>query len=208
MIRISRNEKLKTLCEERFGKEYFSKLLSNPDEKFINSLNSFLNELEKYDFLGENSVEMAKKSSIENESSMKKTRRSFYTLTNQSEIQKKKNSSQFRPSGNFSKRVFNKYTSPYGQFFDPSLQHGGESIYSDRDIRVNTTSNSNSTLSPGNRKKAKDNSKSSERIDYDYDRKVCDYKEIPWTSAQDFFINDNQNNIIKSPDKVTTERLI
>jgi hypothetical protein len=200
LIRISRNDKLKNLCEERFGKDYFAKLLSNPDDNFINSLNSFINELEKYDYLGENSIEF-QKGTIDTEASNKKSNRSYYTLTNNSEILKKKNSSQFRPAGNFSKRVFNKYTCPYGQFFDPSLQRGGKSIYSDRENHCNTTETSNQTLSPKGKKKARN--KSTDRIDYEFDKKVYTYKEIPWTSAQDFFFNENQT-MVRSPDKVTS----
>ena len=40
-------------------------------------------------------------------------------------------------------------------------------------------------------------------MDYDYAKKVYNYKEIPWNSAQDYFVYDNcnNNNMGKSPEK-------
>lgn len=207
LLNISRNDKLKSLCEERFGKDYFAKLLSNPDDKFLNSLTSFLNELKKYDFLNENTMdENINSRSVRAESSnCQKTNKSFYSVNNPSEILKKKNNSQFRPSGNFSKSVFNKYTSSYGQYFDPGLQHGGESIYSDKDHRYITTESNSLSLSP--KKRGNKMTVNSNRFDYDYDKKICDYREIPWNSTLQYFTYEKNQRITRSPDKVTSNIL-
>ncbi len=204
LLKISRNDKLKTLCEERFGKDYFKRLLSNPDDKFINSLTCFLNELKKYDFLNENTRdENINSRSVRAESSKyQKTNKSFSSLNNSTEILKKKNTSQFRPTGNFSKSVFNKYTSSYGQYFDPGLQQGGESIYSDKDYRYSVTDSNSLSLSP--KKRANRMTASSSRFDYDYDKKICEYREVPWNSTLQYFTSDNKNQTTRSPDKVTT----
>lgn len=208
LIRISKNHKLNSLCEERFGKDYLAKLLSNPDDIFITSLNSFINELDKYDFLKDSKDVNDSKNNVDTEISLckKNLKTSNYSLTNNSDILKKKNSNHLRSSGNFSKRVFNKYTCPYGQFFDPTLQHGGESIFNDQDIKINrciTTENTSLTLSPKRKKKET----ISDRIDFNYNKKVYEIKEHPWNSTQDYFFNNNCFRIEKSPDKVTN-RLI
>jgi len=158
-------------------------------------LNTFIQELEKYEFIDAVSP-ISTRLNLDTENSQRRNplKSSCYSsLNNSGEILKKKNISQFRPTGTFSKKVFNKYTSPYGQYFDPKLQYGGESIYNDKNnplsLRCNTTeSESNSTLSPRKGKNKNKTNKSCERIDFDHDRKVYEYKENPWTSTQEFFL--------------------
>jgi hypothetical protein len=108
------------------------------------------------------------------------------------------------------KKIFNNYTKPYGHFFDPKYQYGGESKLEEN--RVGRKKDSSGNIS--NISKSKSIPKSSttiqepSRVNFDQHKKVAEYKTDEWHSTKEFFLNEsNPNFAIRSPDKVNNSAI-
>jgi hypothetical protein len=95
-----------------------------------------------------------------------------------------------------SKKIFNNYTKPYSYYFDPKIQYGGSDSYKDK--KLNSKDYFEKLYKSMNKPKG--------RVDFNLNKKFYSYREYPhgWRSAQEFFINERNQKISASPDKITS----